>query len=124
MTTFVANISKAAETRQVMVGGVPTFVTDFNVAENYRSSNGERATQFYRVSLWRDAGTKMAKYLTLGRPILIEGRVKARAYIDKNGQPQANLEIANPRIQFITANNAGETETTADPEDLPFPAEE
>lgn len=104
MTTFVANISKAAATRTVSVGGVPTLVTDFNVAENYSSRNGERQTQFYKVTLWRESGAKMAQYLTLGRPIQLEGRVRGRAYIDKNGQPQCSLEMANPRITFITAN--------------------
>ena len=121
MTTFVGNISKAAETRTVPVGGVPTLVTDFNIAENYRGANGEQRTQFYRVSIWREPGAKMARYLTLGRPIQIEGRVRGRAYIDKNGQPQCQLEISNPRVTFITANQAGEVEAT---DDLPFTATE
>ena len=121
MTTFVGNISKAAETRTVNVGGVATLVTDFNVAENYQARNGERQTQFYRVSIWREPGAKLAKYLTLGRPIQIEGRVKARAYIDKNGQPQAQLEMSNPRITFVTANPKDDAVELAD---LPFEAEE
>lgn len=103
MTNFVGNISKAAQTRTVMVGGVPTLVTDFNIAENYMV-NGERHVQYYRISLWRERGAKLAQYLTLGRPISVEGRVRARAYIDKNGVAQAQLEMANPQIQFITAN--------------------
>ena len=117
MTTFVGNISKQAETRTVNVGGVPTLVTDFNVAENYRGANGERQTQFYRVSLWRDAGAKLAKYLTLGRPIQVEGRVKGRAYIDKNGQAACQLEMSNPRITFITANPTGDVEAVEEPEE-------
>ena len=123
MTNIIGNISKAAETRTVMVGGTPTFVTDFNVAENYTSRNGERMTQFYRISLWRDAGTKLAKYLTKGRPIALEGRVRGRAYIDKNGEAQCQLEMANPRVTFITANPTqdvdGVTEV-ANAEEIPF----
>ena len=114
MTNFVGNISKSAETRTVMVSGVPTLVTDFNVAENYQTASGEKATQFYRVSIWRERGAKMAQYLTKGRPIAIEGRVKARAYIDKNGQAQCQMEISNPRITFITANKAGDVEEVGD----------
>jgi single-strand DNA-binding protein len=111
MTNFYGNISKAAETRTVMVGGVPTLVTDFNIAENYQAANGEKATQFYRITLWRDRGTKLAQYLTKGRLVAVEGRVKARAYIDKNGQAQCQLEMSNPRITLLGANKkTGEIE--------------
>ena len=128
MTSFVGNISKAAVTRTVKVSGVDTLVTDFNVAENYTSANGERKTQFYRISIWRDRGAKMAQYLTLGRPIKIDGRVRGRAYIDKNGQPQCQLEMANPQIQFVTANlpaaAADVPADVAEEDGLPFETEE
>ena len=115
MTTFVGNISKAAETRYVEA--LKTTVTEFNVAENYQGRNGKRYTQFYRVSVWDKRGANLEKYLTLGRPIQITGRVKGRAYIDKNGAPQCQMEIANPQITFVTANgSAEEVEAAAEPE--------
>ncbi len=122
MTTIVGNISKAAETRTVNVGGVATLVTDFNLAENYKAGS-KRETQFYRISMWREAGAKLAKYLTVGRPIQVEGRVKGRAYIDKNGLPQCQLELANPRITFITANPTAEVDAVVETEDMPFEVE-
>ena len=123
MTTFVGNISKAAETRYVE--SLKTTVTDFNVAENYQGRNGKKYTQFYRVSVWDKRGANLEKYLVLGRPIQITGRVKGRAYIDKEGKPACQLEIANPQITFVTGNPA---ETEAQPElpaevtedDMPF----
>ena len=124
MTIFTGNISKAAATRTVSVGGVPTLVTDFNVAENYQGGDGERHTQFYRVSLWRDKGAKLAKYLTVGRSITLQGRVKGRAYIDKNGVAQCQLEMANPQITFNTANPGEVAAEVESPEDLPFEAED
>ena len=121
MTTFVGNISKAAETKTVLVGGATTLVTTFNIAENYQARNGDRHTQFYRISLWRETGAKLAQYLTLGRPIMVSGRVKASAYIDQNGKPQAQLEMSNPRITFITANSTAEVDAVVEgPADLPF----
>ena len=115
MTTFVGNISKAAATRYVEA--LKTTVTDFNVAENYQGPNGKRYTQFYRVSIWDKRGANLEKYLTVGRPIQITGRVKASAYIDKDGKAQAQLEIANPQITFVTGNgSAEEVEAAAAPE--------
>lgn len=121
MTNFVGNICQSAETKTVSVGGVPTLVTNFNVAENYQGRDGERKTQFYRVALWREPGARMAKYLTKGRPISLEGRVQGRAYIDKNGQAQCQLEISNPRITFITANPTDEVDAVVETADVPFP---
>jgi single-stranded DNA-binding protein len=114
MTTFVGNISKAAETRYV--DSLKTTVTDFNVAENYQGRNGKRYTQFYRVSIWDKRGANLEKYLTLGRPIQISGRVKAgKPYQDKAGNWVAGLEIANPQVTFITGN-PGEVDAAAEPE--------
>lgn len=128
MTTIIANISKAAATRVVNVGNVPTQVTDFNVAENYTGADGTRKTQFYRISIWRERGAKMAQYLTLGRPIQLVGRVRGRAYIDKNGTPQCQLEMANPQVTFVTANpTAAAADAPADvaeEDGLPFETEE
>ena len=121
MTNFVVNICQSAETKTVSVGGVPTLVTNFNVAENYQGHDGERRTQFYRVALWREGGARMAKYLTKGRPIALEGRVQGRAYIDKNGQAQCQLEMSNPRITFITANPTDEVDAVVETADVPFP---
>lgn len=113
MTIFTGNISKAAETRTVNVGGVPTLVTDFNVAENYQGSNGERQTQFYRISLWRERGAKLAQYLTMGRSITVTGRVRGRAYLTKDGKPACQLEMANPQITFNTANPTQDVDAEA-----------
>ena len=125
MTTILCNISKAAETKTVMVSGAPTFVTTFNVAENYQGHDKQRRTQFYRVSLWREQGAKLQQYLTLGRPLQLTGRVKARAYIDNNGVPQAQLEMSNPQITFATGNPTKDVDAVVEaPADLPFVTEE
>jgi len=115
MTTFVGNISKAAETRYVEA--LKTTVTDFNVAENYQGRNGKRYTQFYKVSIWDKRGANLEKYLTKGRPVQISGRVKdAKPYQDKDGNwVSGGLTISNPQITFITANG-DEVEAAAAPE--------
>ena len=121
MTIFTGNVSKAASTRTVNVGGVPTLVTDFNVAENYRKADGSQGVQFYRISLWRERGAKLAQYLTTGRTVTISGRVKAaKPYQDKNGVWQSGLEMSNPQIQLHGANTPADAEPA---EELP-PVEE
>ena len=115
MTIFTGNISQPAATRTVNVGGVPVLVTDFSVAENYQGHDGQKHTQFYRISIWRDKGAKLAKYLTKGRPITVQGRVKARAYINKDGVAACQLEMSNPQITFVTGNPEADDTAPAAP---------
>ncbi|MBP5742765.1 MAG: single-stranded DNA-binding protein [Paludibacteraceae bacterium] len=95
MTTICGNISKEATTRVVKVGNTDTFVTDFNVAVN-RGYGENRKTKFYRITLWRDRGTKLAPYLTKGRLVYLEGELDVSAYIDKDGKAVGQLEMVNP----------------------------
>lgn len=116
MTTILANISKAAQTRTVNVGGVPTLVTDFNVAENTGFGDNQK-TRFYRVTVWRERGAKLAPHLTLGRPVYIVGNVDATAYIatkgENAGKAVAQLEITNPmEIRLIGKKPVAEDGTT------------
>jgi len=107
MTTFIGHICQNAVTRYVE--SLKTTVTDFSVAENYSGRNGNRYTQYYKISIWDKRGANMEKYLYAGRPIQVSGRVKAgKPYQDKKGTWVAGLEIANPQIVFITANEGGE----------------
>ena len=133
MTTFVANTTRDAVTRTVKVNEIPTLVTDVDVAENYVGANGEKKTQYYRISLWRESGAKQGKYLTKGRPVQIEGRVKGRGYLTQEIVDQikagadwkkltipCQLVVASPKITFITANPG----SAPDADDVGFPVEE
>ena len=95
MTTIMGNISKAAATRTVKVKGIDTLVTDFSMAVNTGYGENQR-TKFYRVTIWRDRGAKLAPHLTTGRPVYVEGEVDASAYINNEGKAVAQLEITNP----------------------------
>lgn len=138
MTIFTGNTCNAAETKTVNVGGVPTLVTNFNIAENYAGYNGETATQYYRVNLWRDKGAKIAQYIgDKSRNLTVQGRVKGRGYLTQEIVDQikagadwrklkipCQLELTNPQITFNDANPNKVTEAMEAPKDLPFPEAE
>ena len=132
MTIFSSNICNNAETKTVKVKGTPTLVTNFSVAENYVDAAGERQTQFYRIALWRDKGAKLAQYLTKGRSIGLQGRVRGRGYLTQEIVDQikagadwkkltipCQLEMSNPQITFHSANPTAEVDAVVEtaPED-------
>ena len=110
-TTFgVGNVSKAAATRTVTIKGVPTLVTDFDVAFN-EGFGDRRISRFVRVSIWREQGAKLAQHLYVGREVAISGIIGAQGWVDKQGKPQATLTMSNPRLELRGKNAAGDTVT-------------
>ena len=115
-TFIIGHITKDAETRTVKVGGVDTRVTDFTVAANEGYGENQKAA-YYRVTIWRERGAKMAPHLVKGRAVAVTGTASARGWIDNEGKARAQLEMSNPTVEFVGKK-------PSDPDDLPFVAEE
>lgn len=114
--TVIGRVTKDAETRTVSVGGVQTLVTDFTVAAN-EGYGDNQVSGFFRVTLWRDRGAKMAPGLKKGRIIAVKGVVTDRAWLGQDGKAYSQMEIKNPTVQFIDKK-------PGDPEDAPEAEEE
>lgn len=90
---LIGNLGKDAETRHTQSG---TAVTTFSVATTFRTKDpqsGEwrESTDWHDVVLWR--GENIAKYLTKGKKVGIEGRLKTRSWDDQNGQKRYRTEV-------------------------------
>lgn len=119
--TVIGRITKDAETRTVKVSGIDTLVTDFTLAAN--EGYGEnQTTEYFRVTIWRDRGAKMAPGLKKGRILAVKGSVSARGWIDQEGKARAQLEIKNPTVQFIDKKpgDPEEAPVVGDENDKPF----
>ena len=79
-------------------------VCTMNVAVNRRfsSANGERQTDFFRVTAWRQLGETCARNLYKGRKVAVIGEVSARAYTAKDGTARASLEITADEVEFLS----------------------
>ena len=96
-------------------------VCNFTVAANDTYGDSKEPT-FFRVAAWRGQAELCAKYLTKGRPVVVEGPVKLNKYTDKNGDSRAVMEIRANEVQFLGARPAAEApvtpaETYSEPED-------
>jgi single stranded DNA-binding protein len=115
-TFIIGHVTKDAQTRTVKVGGIDTLVTDFTVAANEGYGENQK-TEYFRITVWRERGAKMAPHLVKGRAVSVMGIVSARGWKDNEGNARAQLEMSNPTVEFIGKK-------PGDPEDLPFAAEE
>ena len=104
---IIGNLTSDPELRTTSTG---VSVCNMNVAVNRRFSgaNGERQTDFFRVTAWRQLGETCARYLSKGRKISVIGEVTARAYEGKDGTVRASLEVTADEVEFLSPREQGQ----------------
>ena len=105
-------------------------VTSFRVATNrvYTSPVGERKeeTEWFTVVAWGKLAEQCNQFLTKGRLVYAEGRLRTRTWESQDGQKHSRPEVIANRVVFLD-RQAGvplPEERVAEgelaPEDIPF----
>ena len=109
----MGRITADLELRQTPNG---VSVTSFTVAVARQLTDkqtGERVTDFLDVVAWRNTAEFICWYFSKGRPILIEGTIQTRSYVDKNGQNRRAWEIVADSAHFADSKQNGQTTQAA-----------
>jgi single-strand DNA-binding protein len=128
--TVIGNLGNEPEMR-FTPSGRP--VTSFRVATNWRytTPEGERKeeTEWFAVVAWGRLAEQCNQFLTKGRLVYVEGRLRLRTWDGQDGQRRARNEIVADRVKFLdrqaavmTVENKTEESETGDiePGDIPF----
>jgi single-strand DNA-binding protein len=114
--TIVGNLGKDPELRYTPQG---TPVCSFTVATNERRKDraGEMqdATTWFRVTLWGRQAETASQYLTKGRPIYVEGRLRVEEWMDRDGKQRYTLEVHATDMQFLGGGRGEEAAASAPP---------
>ncbi len=80
-------------------------VATFGLAMNrrYRTRDGEdrEETTFVDCEAWARTAEVMSEYLSKGRPVFIEGRLKLDQWQDKEGNKRSKLRVVVENFQFV-----------------------
>lgn len=80
-------------------------VTSFRVATNrvYTTAEGERKeeTEWFTVVSWGNLAEQCNQFLTKGRLVYVEGRLRTRAWEGQDGQKHYRTEIIANRVTFL-----------------------
>ena len=99
---LVGNLGRDPELRYTPQG---TPVCSFTMATNERRKDktGEMQDQvtWFKVTLWGRQAETASQYLTKGRPVYIEGRLRVEEWTDRDGKPRHTLEVNATDMQFI-----------------------
>ncbi len=58
-----------------------------------RAGETQDSTTWFRVTLWGRQAETASQYLTKGRPVYIEGRLRMEEWTDKDGRARNTLEV-------------------------------
>ena len=110
---LVGNVGKDPEVRHLDSG---VAVANFPLAtsESYNSKSGERVTttEWHNIVLWRGLAEVAEKYVTKGRQLYIEGRIRTRSYDDKDGNKRYVTEIYGDQMTML--GNRGDNQGSSD----------
>ena len=107
---FIGNLTADPETRTTPTG---KSVCNFSVAVN-KTIAGQKTTKYYRCAAWNKTGELCHTYLKKGSKVYVEGELQPiRAYVDKNGQPAANIEVMVNSVEFLSPSGQGSAAAAA-----------
>ncbi len=108
--TLVGNLGRDPELRYTPQG---TPVCSFTMATNEKRKDkaGEMqdVTTWFRVTLWGRQAETASQYLTKGRPVYIEGRLRTEEWTDRDGKSRYTLEVHATDMQFIGGTRGDES---------------
>ena len=74
----------------------------------YSGSDGERATDFFNVTVWRTHAENCGRYLKKGSKVAIVGSLQNRSYEDKDGNKRQVTDIIASEVEFLSVRAQGE----------------
>jgi single-strand DNA-binding protein len=130
----IGNLGRDPEMRYTPSGDA---VTSFSVATNFRvnTPEGERRdeTEWFTISAWGRQAETCNQYLSKGKKVYIEGRLRSRSFEGRDGQTRFVNEIRADRVLFLDQSPRAEEfaqepepgagagmEAGTEPDDLPF----
>ncbi len=116
---LIGNLGGDPEVRYSTTG---TPVTTFRIAtnENWTTRDGQRETrtEWHRIVAFGKLGEICAEYLTKGKQVYVEGRLRTRSWEDRDGNKRWTTEVVATNVVMLGA--AGEqVREEAIPESLP-----
>jgi single-strand DNA-binding protein len=84
-------------------------VTSFGIAVNsrYKQNNElKEDVSFFDIVVFGKLGENCAEYLSKGRPVLVEGRLRQRRW-EAEGVKRSKIEVVADGVQFLGAPKGG-----------------
>ena len=107
-----------------LIGNLATEVELKDVDEERQVANfllavdrpGKDEADFVRISTWNKQAETCARYLTKGKRVAVDGRLRSSSWEDSDGNKRHAIEVVANRVQFLSPPPGKEGSTA----DVPF----
>lgn len=115
---LIGNLTRDPELSETNSG---VSVCRFAIAVNRRfaSGDGERQTDFFNVTAWRNLAETVARYTKKGNKVAVVGSIQIRNYEDNNGQRRTFVDVIADDVEFLTPKGSA---NSSDGDDYSAPA--
>lgn len=105
---LLGNLTRDVELRQTP-SNQPVANIGLAMNRQYQTREGERReeTTFVDCEAWGRQAEVMAQYLSKGRPVFIQGRLKLDTWQDKDGGNRSKLKVVVENFQFVGGRDGG-----------------
>jgi single-strand DNA-binding protein len=101
---LVGNLTRDPDQRQLPSG---TNVTELGIAVNHRYKNRQtdqwvEEPNYFNIVVFGPQGDACAQYLSKGRPVAVDGRLRWSSWEDKNGGgKRSKVDVVADTVQFL-----------------------
>ena len=116
----IGNLTRDPEKR--IVG--ETSVLKFGIASNHRYSvRGETREEvlFANVDVWGRQADSLHQYLSKGKPVLVEGRLKMEEWDDRDGNKRTTAVIVADNVRLLPRDSGGAGTSDTSPREQSSP---
>ena len=99
---IVGYLGRDPEIRYVPSGEA---VCSFTMATTEKKKDGTDDTTWFRITIWGRRGEAANQYLSKGKQVYIEGRLKQQEYTDRDGNKRTSLEVTATDFNFLGARD-------------------
>ena len=99
---LVGNLGANPEIRYTQ-GGQAVANLRLATTERWTDKNGQKQeqTEWHNVVVWGRTAEVAGQYLTKGRQVYVEGRIRTRQWQDKTGQKRYTTEVVAQTLQML-----------------------
>src|SRR5262245_20349143 len=99
---LIGNLGANPEVRFTQ-GGQAVANLRIATTERWTDRNGQKQeqTEWHNVVVWGKQAEIVGQYLTKGRQVYIEGRIRTRQWQDQQGQKRYTTEVVAQRVQML-----------------------
>ncbi len=99
---LMGNLTRDVELRHTS-GNQPVANLSIAVNRRFKTQSGEQRdeTTFVDCEAWGRTAEVMSQYLSKGRPVFVEGRLRLDQWQDQQGQNRSKLKVVIESFQFV-----------------------